>query len=120
MSASSLSAASVVITGLFHDLTLKRSTVSVVWDNDPDKRMALPVPYGCSLDELQAEAEKRCGNCPRWSKNRGRIAEMRFWLSMSCGSPVGCRASAARCNKSRARPASPRSRPAEPVDGAGG
>ena len=68
MSASSLSAASVVITGLFHDLTLKRSTVSVVWDNDPDKRMALPVPYGCSLDELQAEAEKRCGNCPRWQQ----------------------------------------------------
>jgi hypothetical protein len=30
----------------------------VVWDNDPDKRMGLPVPYGCSLDELQAEAEK--------------------------------------------------------------
>jgi len=58
MSASSLSAASVVITGLFHDLTLKRSTVSVVWDNDPAKRMGLPVPYGCSLDDLQAEGEK--------------------------------------------------------------
>ena len=58
MAASSLSAVSVVITGLFHDLTLKRSTVSVVWDNDPDKRLGLPVPYGCSLDDLQAEAEK--------------------------------------------------------------
>jgi hypothetical protein len=58
MAASSLSAGSVVMTGLFHDLTLKRSTVSVVWDNDPDKRMGLPVPDGCSLDELQAEAEK--------------------------------------------------------------
>jgi hypothetical protein len=58
MAASSLSAGSVVITGLFHDLTLKRSTVSVVWDNDPEKRMGLPVPYGCSLDDLQAEAEK--------------------------------------------------------------
>jgi hypothetical protein len=58
MAESSLSAGSVVITGLFHDLTLKRSTVSVVWDNDPQKRLGLPVPYGCSLDDLQAEAEK--------------------------------------------------------------
>ena len=58
MAASSLSAGSVVITGLFQDLTLKRSTASVVWDNDPDKRLGLPVPYGCSLEDLQAEAEK--------------------------------------------------------------
>jgi hypothetical protein len=52
MAESSLSAGSVVISGLFHDLTLKRSTVSVVWGNDPEKRLGLPVPY------LQAEAEK--------------------------------------------------------------
>jgi hypothetical protein len=44
MAASSLSAGSVVITGLFHDLARKRSTVSVVWDNDPEKRLRLPVP----------------------------------------------------------------------------
>jgi len=30
--------------GLFHDLTLKRSTVSVVWGNDPEERLGLPVP----------------------------------------------------------------------------
>ena len=52
------SQASVTITGLFHDLLLKRSSVSVVWGDDPDKRMNLPIPYGCSLDDLQAEAEK--------------------------------------------------------------
>jgi len=30
----------------------------MVWDDDPEKRVALPVPYGCSLDRVQAEAEK--------------------------------------------------------------
>jgi hypothetical protein len=54
----SLHGDSVVITGLFHDLIKKQSSVSVVWGNDPEKRMGLPVPYGCPLDELQAEAEK--------------------------------------------------------------
>jgi len=58
MAKSGLSAGSVAITGLFHDLTLKPSTVSIVWGNDPEKRLGLPVPYGCSLDDLQAEAEK--------------------------------------------------------------
>jgi hypothetical protein len=53
-----LPAARVVITGLFHDLTLNRSTVSVVWGNDSEKRIGLPVSYGCSLDQRQAEAEK--------------------------------------------------------------
>jgi hypothetical protein len=54
----SLSGASVIITGLFHDLLQKRSHVSVVWGNDPEKRLGLPVPFGCSLDNIQAEAEK--------------------------------------------------------------
>jgi hypothetical protein len=54
----SLSGASVIITGLFHDLTQKRSHVSVVWENDPEKRLGLPVPYGCSLADIQVEAEK--------------------------------------------------------------
>lgn len=52
------SQASVIITGLFHDLMLKRSLVSVVWSDDSEKRLSLPVPYGCSLDDVQAEAEK--------------------------------------------------------------
>ena len=54
----SLSGASVTFTGVFHDLVLKRSHVSVVWGNDPEKRLGLPVPYGCSLDDLQVKAEK--------------------------------------------------------------
>jgi hypothetical protein len=52
------SQASVIITGLFHDLVLKRSLVSVVWGDDPEKRLSLPVAFGCSLDDVQAEAEK--------------------------------------------------------------
>jgi hypothetical protein len=58
MPQSRLASDSVTITGLFHDLVLKRSTVSVVWGNDPEKRLGLPVPFGCSLDDLQVEAEK--------------------------------------------------------------
>ena len=49
---------SVTITGLFHDLTKKVSSVSVIWGDNPEMRMGLPVPYGCALQDLQAEAEK--------------------------------------------------------------
>jgi hypothetical protein len=49
---------SVTVTSLFHDLVNKRSSVSVVWDSEPEKRLNLPVPYRCSLDAIQAEAEK--------------------------------------------------------------
>jgi hypothetical protein len=48
---------SVTVTSLFHDFVNKRSSVSVVWDSEPDKRLNLPVPYRCSLEAVQAEAE---------------------------------------------------------------
>jgi hypothetical protein len=48
----------VTVTGLFHDFVNKRSSVSVVWDNEPEKRLNLLVPYGCTLETVQAEAEK--------------------------------------------------------------
>ena len=35
-----------------------RPSVSVVRGDDPEKRLGLPVRFGCSLDDLQAEAEK--------------------------------------------------------------
>ena len=50
--------ASVTVAALTHDLVRKRSIVTMVWDDDPEKRVALPVPYGCGLDRIQAEAEK--------------------------------------------------------------
>jgi hypothetical protein len=48
----------LVITGLFHDTGRKRSFVSIQWQDDPEKRLSLLVPFGCKLDELKAETEK--------------------------------------------------------------
>lgn len=49
---------SVTVAALTHDLVRKRSIATLVWDDDPEKRVALPVPFGCALDAVQAEAEK--------------------------------------------------------------
>ena len=49
---------SVTIAALGHDFVRKRSIVTLVWDDDPQKQVGLPVPFGCSLDDVQAEAEK--------------------------------------------------------------
>jgi hypothetical protein len=48
----------LLITGLHHDLSKKRSFVYFVWKNDPDKRLGLDVPFQCSLDNLLDEAGK--------------------------------------------------------------
>jgi hypothetical protein len=48
----------LVITGLHHDTGRKRSLVYVRWEDDPEKNLALAVPFGCSLDDLQTEAAK--------------------------------------------------------------
>ena len=48
---------SVSIVALTHDLIRKRSIVSLRWVTDPEKNVALPVPFGCSLESLPAEAE---------------------------------------------------------------
>ena len=50
--------AAVDIVGLNHDLKAKKSYVMLVWTDEPDKRLGLPVTFGCSLDDLLAEAEK--------------------------------------------------------------
>ena len=47
-----------VITGLFHDLSKKRSSVMVQWKGDPERNLGLIVPFGCSLDDVKAEAVK--------------------------------------------------------------
>ena len=49
---------SVTVVALTHDLSRKRSIVTLVWDSDPEKRVALPVTFGCSLENVRAEAEK--------------------------------------------------------------
>jgi hypothetical protein len=48
----------LLITGLHHDLSQKRSLVTVIWENDPEKRLGLVVPFQCSLENLKAETEK--------------------------------------------------------------
>ena len=48
----------VTVTGLFHDFVNKRSSVSVVWDNEPEKRLSLLATCGCTLEDVQAEPEK--------------------------------------------------------------
>ncbi|GJE60995.1 hypothetical protein [Methylobacterium trifolii] len=49
---------SVTVAALTHDLVRKRSIVSLVWTDEPEKTVALPVPFGCSLADARAEAEK--------------------------------------------------------------
>jgi hypothetical protein len=49
---------SVTAAALAHDLIRKRSIVTLVWDDDPEKRVALPVPFGCDLHGVRSEAEK--------------------------------------------------------------
>jgi hypothetical protein len=49
---------SVTVAALTHDFIRKRSIVTLVWDDDPEKHVALPVPFGCDLKDARAEAEK--------------------------------------------------------------
>lgn len=49
---------SVTVVALSHDLRRKRSMVSLAWTDDPEKNVVLPVPFGCSLDDVRDEAEK--------------------------------------------------------------
>ena len=51
-------APSATVVALTHDLRRKRSIASISWDNDPEKNVAVPVPFGCSLSDVQSEAEK--------------------------------------------------------------
>src|SRR5580658_66483 len=46
------------IINLHHDLAKKRSLVTVHWEDDPEKRLGLVVPFECELKDLQTEAEK--------------------------------------------------------------
>jgi hypothetical protein len=48
----------ITIAALHHDLVAKQSYVTVAWDGTPDRRSVLPVPFGCGLDKLEAEAVK--------------------------------------------------------------
>ena len=49
---------SMSVAALTHDLLRKRSIVMLVWDDDPEKMLALPVSFGCGLDRVKYEAEQ--------------------------------------------------------------
>lgn len=48
----------LVVAGLHHDAEAKRSIVYVRWENDPEKRLGLVVPFGCSMDTVDEEATR--------------------------------------------------------------
>jgi len=48
---------SITVAALTHDLVRKRSLVTLIWDDDPEKAVSLPVSFGCSLDRVRDEAE---------------------------------------------------------------
>lgn len=50
--------ATLIITGLHHDVFRSRSFVTVSWQDDPEKRLGLPVPFDCTREQLKSETEK--------------------------------------------------------------
>ncbi len=46
------------ITSLSHDVVTGKSHVGLVWESDPSKSLGLEVVFGCSLEQLPAEAER--------------------------------------------------------------
>ena len=51
-------ASTLNITHLSHDLQAGKSYVSFVWADDPSKRLGLEVPFGTSIDGVQAAARE--------------------------------------------------------------
>jgi hypothetical protein len=70
-----ISGQSVIVT-LAHDLVRKRSIVSLVWTTDPEKGVALPVPFGYSLEE----SVKR----PRRLYERSQLRRRPYRSPLSC------------------------------------
>lgn len=46
------------IVSLSHNMVAGKSHVGLVWESDPAKSLGLEVPFGCSLEQLPAEAER--------------------------------------------------------------
>jgi hypothetical protein len=61
----------VIITAVTHDFVQKRSFVSLQWANEAGKRLVLPIPYNCPLNDVPAEAEKALRDL---SKETGTVA----------------------------------------------
>ena len=50
--------ATLIIDGLNRDVLKKRAIATLKWENDPEKRLGIVVPFDCTLDTLRVEAEK--------------------------------------------------------------
>ena len=48
----------LIIGNLYRDLTNKRSVVALTWEDDPEKRLGLILPFDCTPENLKAETEK--------------------------------------------------------------
>ena len=48
----------LILAALHHDYRKQRSFVTLEWSDEPEKRLGLPVPFKCTEDRVQAEAEK--------------------------------------------------------------
>ena len=48
----------LIIGNLHRDLTKKRSIVTLTWEDDPEKRLGLILPFDCTPVNLKAETEK--------------------------------------------------------------
>ena len=46
------------ITSLGHNMVAGKSHVGLVWESDSSQVLGLEVPFGCSLEQLPAEAER--------------------------------------------------------------
>ncbi len=58
-------ASTLNVTHLSHDLQARRSYVSFVWADDPSKRLGLEVPFGTTLEEVEAAARNALGALSR-------------------------------------------------------
>ncbi|KKB78800.1 hypothetical protein VW35_09870 [Devosia soli] len=48
----------LIIAHLSHDLQQKKSFVTFLWSDDMTKRLGLEVPYGTSIEDIEAEARR--------------------------------------------------------------
>jgi hypothetical protein len=48
----------LIIGNLFRDLTNKRSVVTLTWEDEPEMRLGLILPFDCTFENLKAETEK--------------------------------------------------------------
>ncbi len=48
----------LTLVGVTHEFEKKRSLAILVWNDDPEKKISVPIPFGCPFDSTRQEAEK--------------------------------------------------------------